>query len=309
MKKPSILSIVVVAHCLAIGGIVLMGGCGTPRGKLGGDVAPAPVMPPSLIETIPSAPVNVGPAITDWPLETTTYVVRKGDSLSIIAKHYGVSVSEMVALNGLSNKNVIRVGQKLKLPGKVDVGAPRPAVKTTESRKTSGGNVAGGTYVVQPGDCLSVIASKNGVTAAAIREANGLSGDKIVVGQKLVLPGVSTVKQDAPDVSSKSAVKPELIVRDKEPSSVKGPSAVKVTVPDVADAVVTEKADDEGAAEESAVKIKPVITETHVVQKGEDLRRISMQWLVDEEKIRAFNNLPKNVVLKPGQTLQIPLSE
>ncbi len=46
------------------------------------------------------------------------YVVKSGDSLSKIAHRYGISVKELQQLNGMNNKSVIRVGEKLKVPGK-----------------------------------------------------------------------------------------------------------------------------------------------------------------------------------------------
>lgn len=44
-----------------------------------------------------------------------TYTVKKGDTLTAIAKKYNVTVGAIVALNGLNNPDLIRVGQKLKI--------------------------------------------------------------------------------------------------------------------------------------------------------------------------------------------------
>jgi LysM repeat protein len=49
-----------------------------------------------------------------------------------------------------------------------------------------------GEYVVRRGDTLSVIASRTGATIAQLRAANGLRGDLIRAGQKLVVPGTDT---------------------------------------------------------------------------------------------------------------------
>ena len=43
------------------------------------------------------------------------YKVQPGDTLSEIAQHYGTSVDRLVQLNGIANKNVIYVGQKIKV--------------------------------------------------------------------------------------------------------------------------------------------------------------------------------------------------
>lgn len=45
-----------------------------------------------------------------------TYTVKKGDTLSGIAKQYGTTVDKLVSLNGIKNKNLIYVGQVIKLP-------------------------------------------------------------------------------------------------------------------------------------------------------------------------------------------------
>lgn len=45
------------------------------------------------------------------------------------------------------------------------------------------------TYTVRRGDTLSEIARRHGTTVAALRQRNRLKGDRILVGQKLVLPG------------------------------------------------------------------------------------------------------------------------
>ncbi len=45
-----------------------------------------------------------------------TYKVQRGDTLSKIAKAYGTTVDTLVALNGIKNKNLINVGQIIKLP-------------------------------------------------------------------------------------------------------------------------------------------------------------------------------------------------
>ena len=46
---------------------------------------------------------------------TITYTVKKGDTLSAIAEKYGTTVKAIVAENNIKDKNVIHVGQKLKI--------------------------------------------------------------------------------------------------------------------------------------------------------------------------------------------------
>ena len=48
---------------------------------------------------------------------TSEYVVQKGDTLYSIAKKHGVSVDDLVAWNNITNRNQIKVGQKLVVAG------------------------------------------------------------------------------------------------------------------------------------------------------------------------------------------------
>lgn len=48
---------------------------------------------------------------------SATHTVARGDTLGSIAKAYGVSVSDIAAVNGIDDINSIRVGQKLNIPG------------------------------------------------------------------------------------------------------------------------------------------------------------------------------------------------
>lgn len=46
----------------------------------------------------------------------TVYTVKRGDTLSQIAAKYGTTYQAIAAYNGIKNPNVIRVGQKIKIP-------------------------------------------------------------------------------------------------------------------------------------------------------------------------------------------------
>lgn len=65
--------------------------------------------------TTATEPVSTG--------ETSTYTVKGGDNLTKIAKRHGTTVKAIRAANGLKS-NEIKVGQKLKIPGKAAEAAP-----------------------------------------------------------------------------------------------------------------------------------------------------------------------------------------
>ena len=104
------------------------------------------------------------------------YRVRKGDTLEKIAKRFGVSVREIKRANGLRG-DIIRVGQKLKIPKK----AKR---RTYRAKK----EVVYITYRVRRGDSLRKIAKRFGVSWKEIKRVNRLKSDLIRVGQKLKIP-------------------------------------------------------------------------------------------------------------------------
>ena len=71
-----------------------------------------------------SAPVAGTTTSTDTGGEI--YVVKSGDTLSSIAKHYGTTVKAIEAENNLSTTKIV-VGRKLKIPAKTEAAAPAPA--------------------------------------------------------------------------------------------------------------------------------------------------------------------------------------
>lgn len=104
----------------------------------------------------------------------TDYTVKSGDTLSQIALDKNTTVSDLATTNKIANKNLIIVGQKLKLK------AAAPVADNT-------------TYTVKAGDTLSQIAADNNTTTAALAAANNLSNaDLILVGQTLKLTAAAS---------------------------------------------------------------------------------------------------------------------
>jgi LysM repeat protein len=70
------------------------------------------------VEGLASIPPTVvaTPTVEPEPSRPTTYVVKYGDTLNNLASAWGVSVADIAALNGISNVNLIRTGQVLKVP-------------------------------------------------------------------------------------------------------------------------------------------------------------------------------------------------
>ena len=100
---------------------------------------------------------------------TTVYVVQKGDTLSKIARKFGVTVARLQTLNGIKNAGLIFVGQKLAVGGALQIGIPAETV-----------------YTVQRGDTLLKIAKKYGTTTKRLASANAIKNPSLIrVGQKI----------------------------------------------------------------------------------------------------------------------------
>ena len=133
-------------------------------------------------EPLPDGEVKAFRVVTDDNL-VETYTVQAGDTLGKIAVRYGTTVAALLQLNGLSNPDVLAIGQKLKVPG---TGGGAPAAVGTPKPATGG---QGRTYIVQKGDTLLSIARRYGLTTKQLQAANNITNpDKIFPGQKLVIP-------------------------------------------------------------------------------------------------------------------------
>ena len=110
--------------------------------------------------------------------------VKPGESLSTIARKYRSSVSVIVRANHLSSKHRIRAGKYLKIPQRgyryVEEKKVRPSRKVARS---SPGKVI--TYRVKEGNSLWLLARRFDTTITEIRKLNGLSSDKLRIGQTL----------------------------------------------------------------------------------------------------------------------------
>ena len=240
-----------------------------------------------------------------------TYVVKPGESLSKIAAAHGFRTRDVLALNPGIDPNKIRAGQTIVLPG---AGTAKSAPKT-QAAPAKTASAGAGTYVVQKGDILGRIANKHKVKLADLKKANGLTSDKIVVGQKLVIPGAKPAAKSVPALNPAA---PKVPVADAKPVSVKTNQKVAPTpgapevkpvdppaiVPPAPAPVLPPAVQPEIPAPPAPVAEAPKGT-PYVVQEGQDLFDISVKWGLSAADIKAFNHLDSDKVV-PGQTILIP---
>ncbi|QTC40376.1 LysM peptidoglycan-binding domain-containing protein [Bacillus sp. V3] len=110
------------------------------------------------------------------PSKTTSYKIKKGDTLYSIAKKYKTSVSTLKKLNNLKSE-MIYVGQTLKISG--------TATAPSKSKSPAPDSSKAITYKVKKGDTLFAIAKKYKTTVSNLKKANKLISDRIYVGESL----------------------------------------------------------------------------------------------------------------------------
>ncbi len=114
------------------------------------------------------------------------YTVRRGDTLWDIGRHYGVSIKQLCAWNGISPHSILRPGKKLNLRlainGENTAKSVPASYKPDSTRQTN--------YTVKKGDSLWRIARRFSVTVKSLLAWNNLDKNKnLKPGQILLIQG------------------------------------------------------------------------------------------------------------------------
>jgi len=99
-------------------------------------------------------------------IETTSYTVRGGDTISGIAQRFDLGMDTVISFNSIQDVRALKVGTNLTIP-----------------------NSNGLRYKVKRGDYLGSIAKKYGIALNELLDWNNLETSVIVPGQELFIPG------------------------------------------------------------------------------------------------------------------------
>lgn len=182
------------------------------------------------VEAPPGAPSSAIPV-------EVRHQVRKGESLSLIARRNGVTVSALAAANGITNVNRIVVGQWLVIPA---AGGPAAALVNTPTppelvpvpvavapvpEVVPGATPGPGelSYVLRRGDSLFTVARRFKVTVAVLAATNRIANpNRVLAGTRLVIPSPAV-----PAPAGTSAATPTTIAPPPatDPSMIVAPAA------------------------------------------------------------------------------------
>ncbi|MCU7503969.1 MAG: LysM peptidoglycan-binding domain-containing protein [Ignavibacteria bacterium] len=267
------------------------------------------------------------------------YKVKQGDAISHIADKYHVSVSNLKKWNKL-NSNRITAGKTLKIYSdegeqyaSSDTKVTRRSRNNDDSNESSSSSSSAGTHTVKSGETLGHIAELYGVRASDLRKWNHISGNKIVVGDKLKIntskKGTKVTSEEKVTNKKNTKVATEDKVSNKKKTKVA--SEDKVSSKKSEDRITAKKTDkkevankkdttkkeltvkkskkeetDNKTKKELAVdkKAKGKKSATHKVKQGETLYDIAQKYDMDVKDLKKKNNIKGNK-LSIGQKLKV----
>jgi LysM repeat protein len=249
---------------------------------------------------LPEGAIQIGAPLIDIP----THTVQAGETLSEIAKAYGVSPARLMHLNGISDANAIYSGQVLRLPAEVleveataepesateEPATPDDQPPTAAATMTPGERPA--EHVVAANETLSEIAKQYEVALDDLMLLNGIANpDNIYVGQTLRLPGAATPTPTATLESTATATPDPQSTPEEEPGTEVAEPAVAATAP---------------PTRVSSGNPVASLNQSYTVRRDDTIARIARRLGVDAEALRRLNRLEENARLSIGMSLLIP---
>jgi membrane-bound lytic murein transglycosylase D len=116
--------------------------------------------------------------------------IKKGETLSVIARKYGVSVNDLTQANKISTKTTLRIGQELMIPisgARPTATAVASAAEKPAAAKPAASKPPATVYLVKRGDTLTSIAARFNLTVSDLKKWNKLTSSRLDIGQKLTL--------------------------------------------------------------------------------------------------------------------------
>ncbi|MBX3023175.1 MAG: LysM peptidoglycan-binding domain-containing protein [Bdellovibrionales bacterium] len=213
------------------------------------------------------------------------YRIRRGDTLSTVARKHRTTVSRLRRLNDLSNRSMLRVGRSLKVPDNGGEGIQYVTEETASTGKEAVPAVQTRDvefHTVRNGENLSVIATRYGVQVSDLLRMNSLTNRSILrKGQKL------RVREGSDNSAGRVKKKPAVLAQFGRAKNVQK----EVSAPNSRNV----------AALSNAAKSR-----RHVVRRGETLWDVSKRYGVTMGDLAKANNVKINYRVMAGEKLTIP---
>jgi membrane-bound lytic murein transglycosylase D len=124
------------------------------------------------------------------------YHIKSGDTLSVLAKHYGVSVNQILSQNPGISPGSLQIGETISIPALKDVPPytntstpPESTSAVSAGKQTAQDIPLTGVWTIKEGDTLWSIARLHGISPETLANANGISlSSTLSIGRKLKVP-------------------------------------------------------------------------------------------------------------------------
>ena len=233
----------------------------------------------------------------------TTHTVQPGETLSVIAQDYGVSLADLMALNQITDPDDIVVGQELLLPEAAQAqptDAPLPV------------------HVVRAGETLSEIAQQYKISLMRLMLYNGLrDADAVYVGQELQIPPAEDESGIEETTAAPTVEEPTPAPTEAVPTPTVTPvptlttASTAETEEQKTEEQKTEASEEDMAApldEDAVARLTTSLNSVYTVRSGDTLAQIALRTGVDFDALLALNRIaPADIGnLVAGHTLLLP---
>ena len=198
------------------------------------------------------------------------HIVKKGETLTLIARQHGVSINSIVQNNGIKNPNIILTGQKLIInPINNIPNSSRLSNSQIQTKKTEGSE-----YQILEGDTISRIAKSHGISNETLISSNGdINPNQIQTGQIIKIP-----------------TNQSKIVKEDQTKSVKDEANI-IQNPEDPDEIIA-----------------PEGHGFYQVSSGDTLHSIAVSFGTDTDNLRKLNKISSNESsLKVGDYILVPV--
>ena len=217
-----------------------------------------------------------------------TYTVQRGDTLSEIAARFGTTVSELVRLNNIADRDRIYPGQVLILRESGSVTPPSGAT----------------TYTVQRNDNLTEIAARFGTTVAELVRLNNIANPNLIYpGQVLI------IRENGGSVTPPSGATTYTVQRNDNLTEIANrfgtTVAELVRLNNIANPNLIYPGQVLIIRENGGSVTPPSGATTYTVQRNDNLTEIANRFGTTVAELVRLNNIANPNLIYPGQVLII----
>ncbi len=245
------------------------------------------------------------------------YKVKKMDSVTKIAKRFGVTPAQVKSWNAISARNPLRAGRVIKIYQPIMVA--KASSDSDKGRRAAMGDTAGDntSHSIRSGDTLWTIAQRYGMSVDELASINGLDTNaKIKPGQKIIVKMAQgkTAIDVVEDPSTQSAAP-----APSENRSLETKAEIQQNK-DTAGQTIAMATAEEASPDDIDLDMKPepkkaktkesvAVTKKHTVKKGETLGAVARRHGVSVNDLMKWNGIKNPKGVRAGQVLKIRATE